>query len=660
MSDTNLMRCALSKMLDQFKDGKPEHVLFTSFNFSASFFENNVLPLLCGNAIDEIKGAPLTRDTLNEHLAGIKTVVVCDRSAHPEPKGNLRYGLLTVGLTRGRFHPKLILMAGTLADNRRGLWLSVASGNLTFSGWGQNREVVGTTPVTQGHAVELSALVGWLLNQANERIALATGGDKYASTHKEEGEIREVLKELLFSMQQHGLPDDPNASLPTLHLGLPPAVAPGHAALLHTLLGAQQWHTATVVSPFWGGVSKLMAEIKARRYRFVPAIKSVDGYDFPDVAEADASLIGYGRFAHDADRYTHAKALQLSLPGQHVLCIGSANFTSAALLHGNGYLSNIEAMLRYRLEGDEPWSRMLVDLDRENCPASVDVDEGAPPLPPFEADVVYDWRSKQFHCRVKLESDAGLSSLILEVGAHQYELNVASAAEQCHAISVVLRQPVRSYKLAYVRDREPMTYVGLVTQLNAAPDELGYSPRPRLDLMLAFLHGLVPGKSNGRHAGGKGGGGSDGSDPDGEDNVEPDFDFFSFFLAVDKLRRYHSDARHCSEHPFGEGPTGIQALYRAVILQPQVSAAAKIGRYVQLAELYDTAALFSVRASEGQHAANMQAQIEEELKLLEREIEPLLQASPQWTAMFSPQLPASRTFLTWFRQELIFKQSTPR
>ena len=657
MSERHLMRNALSYMLKQFKDGRPEHVLFTSFNFSASFFENNVLPLLCGIPVDEIKVSSLERNTINRELVDIKTVVVCDRSAKPEPKGNLRYGLMTVGLKRGRFHPKIILMSGTLVDGRPGLWLSVASGNLTYSGWARHREVVGTTPVTQSHAAELKLLVEWLLKQANDKIALVISSEGDAQLVNEEGNIRQVLKNLLFCLEKHGQPDDQDSSLPSLHLALPAAVVANHQALLPALLDGQEWTDATIISPFWGGVSELLAQIKAIHYHFVPAMQP-EGYAFPVVNPIDANAISYRRFIQDPERYTHAKVMLFSAPAMQVLCIGSANFTTAALLQGKGYLSNVEAMLRYRQDVDDSWSNFLVNLDRESSP-EVDVDEDVPPLPPFEADVIYDWHRKQFFCRVKLESDADLSQLTLEVGVQRHEFSTCDTSEQIATISVRLRQPVRSYKLVFVSGKGSMVYVGLVTQLNAADDELDYSPRPRLDLMLAFLHGLVPGQRKGGHAGG---GDGDGADPDGDDIADPDFDFFSFFLATDKLRSYHNDPRHSTENPFGTGFTGVPSLYRAVILQPDASAQAKIGRYVQLSELSHTIAFFEdmtrVSVSDRVKANLMKQEIEVEIQRLENEIAPLLETSPQWKAMFRDPMPSARTFLEWFRQALTIKQGT--
>ena len=88
MADS-LMRQALEQMLARFQKEKVEAVLFTTFNFSSSFFESKVLPMLAGNTVDELRETTLAAAQLNEFLLGTRTVVVCDRSAQPDPKGNL-------------------------------------------------------------------------------------------------------------------------------------------------------------------------------------------------------------------------------------------------------------------------------------------------------------------------------------------------------------------------------------------------------------------------------------------------------------------------------------------------------------------------------------------------------------------------------------------
>ena len=647
------MRHALAQLLEKFMDGKPDLALFTSFNFSAAFFENNVLPLLCCNPIEQFKHAPLPRDALNRQLEGIKVLVACDHSAQPEPKSNLRYGLLPVGLNGGRFHPKIILMAGSGADGQPALWLSVSSGNLSYSGWGANREVVGITPVTAQHARELAPLLQWLRQQAEHRAALASG-----SAVREEGDSRQVLDNLLDALRTQRLPDEQAQGLPDLHLALPSAVQAGHPALLTALLGGQRWDSASVVSPYWSGVAQLLqAAGTDTAFQLVPSIAPSGEIKFP--LPPQPGSLDYARFAEEPQRHTHAKAMLLNGPDRKALCIGSANFTRAALLpDGQHSLANVEAMLRYRVGADYNWSALLTRLDASPAPDSEDAEEGAPPLPPFLSDVVYDWGGKCFHCSIAPAPGRVLGTVTLEIGAQQHRFQFNSAQPQRATLKAALRHAARSYKLIYMEGKEQRIHAGLVTQLNGGDEQLDYLPKPRLDKVLALLHGLVPGKRQRRSDSDGGSPGEESTDPDGEDQAEPVFDFFSFFLATDKMRRYYQDPRHRAEDPMGSGGASISTLYRAVLAQPDLTPAAKIGRYVQLAEVQETLACLRALRPE-QPPQPRPEDIEQELARLSADITPLLQQSPAWRAMFPGALPDPAAFLAWFRRELTIKADTP-
>ena len=131
--DSAFMRDAFQSIIDRFEPNGERLVLFTTFNFHPGFFESNVL--LCWPAIRWPIWPAYRRHAINEELKKIRVLVVNDRSTLPEPKGDMRYGCLSVGLRKGRFHPKLMLMAGTLKDSGQpGLWLFIGSGNLTLSG----------------------------------------------------------------------------------------------------------------------------------------------------------------------------------------------------------------------------------------------------------------------------------------------------------------------------------------------------------------------------------------------------------------------------------------------------------------------------------------------------------------------------------------------
>lgn len=359
-ADTQPMRAALTAMLDGFVQRRPDWVLFTTFNFSSAFFEANVLPLLSGSAVEELAGSAENAKELNTILAQVRTLVVCDRSALPEAKGEYRYALMPVGLASGRFHPKVILMSGELAAGGKGLSLAVASANLSLSGWAVNREVVGVTEVAASHVDPLDRLLSWLEAQAKSRVAWLDAGES-----REEGQPRIVLAKLRQALKADARPDRPGD--PTLHIGLPTDTT----ALIDALAAGGPWTQATAVSPFWGELDALCCRIGAEKMCFVPSIGRAGQYGFPLDTLSDASA-DFLRFQNEADRYTHAKALLLEGKQGNVLAIGSANFTGAALMNSEGGYAMWRRCCAMRSIGSIPGAR----------PSPSWTGPKSPPMPP--------------------------------------------------------------------------------------------------------------------------------------------------------------------------------------------------------------------------------------------------------------------------------------
>ncbi len=668
----NLMRNALETMLAKFKDGEPKNVLFTTFNFSSSFFEANVLPLLAGNSVEELKGSGIVRKDLNATLNKIKTVVVCDRSAHPEPKGNLRYGLLPIGLTKGRFHPKIILMAGTLLSDKPGLWLSVGSGNLSLSGWAINREVVGITPVVEKHKEELLTLLKWLYDKADAIARLTAGDNKEdVSAIQEEGQTREVLQYLVTAIENVTHNNEKAKEYPDLHFALPLEVCSekdkSKNFLLKALAGDGCWETVTIISPFWAYVPELLKALKSNTYRFVPSLQPEGKYAFPintlNRKTADEGTYSFLYFKDSADRYTHAKALILERINECVLCIGSANFTTAAMWHKGGDLSNVEAMLRYSISNDNSYDGLFKKLDEGQI---VQVDnhgneEGAPQLPPFDADVMCDWKEKKFIFNFMLHRSMSIHTIKIEV-AEKGCIEIASDTSENQRYERTFKKinfnglrPVRNFSVQYVDENEnQQRFEGIVTQYNAYDDDLNYSPRPQLSNVLDFLRSLDPNISNrdfDRRAARRGGGGGD-----DEGGQEPIFDFFIFFQAMYKLRKYYTKKAKLKKEPWDpfskSSPYGIPVLYRAIILQPIET----IGRYVQLSELLETVEyLENLSAENGYNEYFPQkTDLKQELEGLKKEIKAGFNTSKSFVEMFGIKTCNENTerFLTWFHDEL--------
>ncbi|AUT75758.1 hypothetical protein C2L64_46380 [Paraburkholderia hospita] len=645
------MRATLEDIRDRFSADHPRYVLFTTFNFASQFFESNVLPLLVGDTVDDLKGASETRYAINADLETLRCLVVCDRSTCPEPKGDMRYGLLPVGLADGRFHPKLMLMFGTLKDTQQpGLWMSVGSGNLTLSGWGVNREVVGMTPVTSRHASELNLLFEWLRGQA----ALQFGS---TSEDKEEGGVREILRVLHEAVLRDDNLVPHTRATPSLHVSLPQKS--GSESMLDALKGDVAWHAATVVSPYWSAVDQLVEALGVKTCRFVPSLTADGKYRFP-VDTVNLTDRTFAAFEKDSERYTHAKALLLENGQERVLCIGSANFTQAAMLSaGNQTLTNIEAMLRYELgAAPDPWKAQLRLLPDPSF-ASVDEDDeedGAPPLPPFDATVLYDWTAGEFRAHLTVTGSEPVRDLVLSIGAYSWTIATAAAGETCVMQPWVYKgaQPVRSFSVHYrLAQDEPAMFRGLITQLNAGDDQLGYLPRPRLNRVLELLRSLNPlattGKTRERVLSELADGTGDGE----EESADPTFDFFGLFQATWKLQEYYQTKAAAERDPYDKlAPYGAVTLYRAITGQAAITHEEKIGRYIQLSEMRDVVARLD-KTTKFKSTETFRSDIETEISVLGAEMTQLLGESQSFRSMFGEATPERiEAFLSWFHEEL--------
>lgn len=648
LPDPSCMRHALLQVCEQFEQDNDRVVLLTTFNFAPRFFESSVLPILADMPEEEERGTAEARYALNQALEKVHCVVACDRSVSPEPKGELRYGLLPVGLPKGRFHAKLMLMSGTLrSSGKPGLWLAVGSGNLTLSGWAMNREVVATTRVNTQHAAELALLLSWLQAQADQMPA--AGGDG-----SEEGNTRQVLRKL-----QEALGDPATLAapgMPTLHLALPFMTLP-REPMIDLLAGNRQWDAATVVSPFWGGVGRLSDRLNAGSVRYVPSLDQ-GSYWFPlgSALGHGARSVAFGKFIGGEDRYTHAKAVLLQRGDDYVLGMGSANFTEAAMHPRAGALANVEAMLRYELAAN-PWKATIApaaDLPIAE-PNNDDSEEKAPPIPPFDVRIACDWRAGKFVARLCVHDGAAVEGGRLKIVVGLEHWDVATGLEgqwqELEPKPFNSSAAVRTFFVQYEAKGQLHTFQGLVIQVGAADDELGYRPRPRLDSVIAMLRALDPSVGQGRGVHGVAAPG----EGDGEDDApEPQFDFFALFQATWKMLKYFGtpDPVFGERDPFSSTSVyGLQTLWRAIVLHPAASAEQKIARYIHVAEFEDV--LRQLGRDRGAEARDLEDAARQERMALEGEIQQLLMDSQTFRAMFPQPTPdQARSYLEWFRGEL--------
>ncbi len=635
------VRDTFDYMLSRFKDRSPELTLFSTFNFSASFFETNILPLFGGYSFENLKSSEVLPYSLNNSLKGRKIAVICDRSAHPEPKGNYRYGLLPVGLKNGRFHPKIMLMYGDLISDgkvdkkEKGLWLSVGSCNISFSGWARNREVIGCTRVVDKHRSELEILLRWMLKRA--------GFYSKSRSAAEEGETSIILNDLLDCLENNCPKDKPD-SYPDLFLGLPEHKG---GSLLSRMKGKHDYDKAIVVSPYWAGVSCLRRKLGARDTSFVPSIfsggKHLFNCESKDLLKYKFLKFNFGNNenASEAERFTHAKVLWLEKKNGNYLCVGSANFTEAAMLGKSDSFSNVEMMLRYSVTSKK-WSEQFTTLDVDRIATNTDASEGAPPLPPFEAEVLYDWDAKKFKYLIDCDP-VFRKKLTLLVGGIEYKDLVRNGSLDFDA-----KKPIRSFVIKYPYKNTVEKYYGLVIQLGGDESDLGYKKKRRLDEMIDSLL-KIDVESVGYDSF---------SDEIGDSSEEghrdecKSFNFYVFFQAMYKLRL--SQKKKCTAVDYSI----LNELYVAIDVEPQ-NELNRINKYVQLLELEETLSFFDGKLDGGDDPFRKRDDLKSELGKLEKEVVELVRGAPSLKGMFGKigaRSQCPKKIINWFKAELCFVQ----
>ncbi|MFT5163027.1 MAG: hypothetical protein ACI9FJ_001608 [Alteromonadaceae bacterium] len=590
MTKNNTIRQAYQALLASFEAQSITSMLLTTFNFSAGFFEQNLLPLIGDN--DAATAVHLSTAQINETLSKTCVTVVCDRTTNPEPKGNYRYGLLAVGLQEAYFHPKIMLATGTLMGGKPGAMLMVASCNLSLSGWGLNREVVGCCQVTMKQHQALIPLLEWIKTAADEQMNLLnlSTDDKL----KEEGDIRNNLTNMLAFIQAHCT--DPLPNQPHFYARIPvkrkqnPSDKPDDKAIqgsfLSTLIEplvtdhAKPFKHCQLVSPFWSQslyLAPLFKQLNTEQLLIVPSINNQRAYQLPvSVREylTKAKINhNYQHFSQN-DRYTHAKSIRLT-DAKHVhYLIGSANFTYAAM--GSLKQGNIEAMLSYSIPVSQSAKQPMQTfaLDDVQWADENELPEHAPLIPPFIAIGSYDWRLQTFKCVVQCSPEVFGDLTLVSFGQQKRPTQHFTKRPNdlyCAEIKIGLGQPVYHFTLYYRTapsdKNEPEqrhTYQGLVTQCNGEYDQLGYSPKPDLGTILAQLSRLDLQKNPGR-----GGGFSTETASSTDEALAQSsqvFDFFSMFQAIYKVRDFF--AQHPKLNPFASSAANsLAVIFRAVILE---------------------------------------------------------------------------------------------
>ncbi len=486
-----------------------EAVVFTTFNLSASFFEENALPAALGV---EAKTTAARRAEVHQRLGTTPCTLFYDPATAPRMSGRFRYVARPIPI-RGRFfHPKLVVLAGRTEDDATWVYLAVSSANLTLSGWGRNAESFGETWIsTRRHKswAALNALLSWLQTQAPL-------GEKQAGM-----DAPSRILAALDSMSDRKESSDYDAMLysSVVHMdGLPTFLQMDWRR--HP---TQLW----VYSPYWGEVAEQVKAFKAKKTFLVPA-KRIDGafgLSKEQAAHLDPNTTEVQRNPGDVgDRFWHMKAYWI-LHGQRTYtAVGSCNFTHAGLAGIDG---NVEAMLVF--EADADWLQSGDPIDKTELADETQSEEDAPQATPVAIVVAWDWRVRSW--RWWLEAGPKQQDFLLHLPG------LAAFATQSGTHLKPGSPPTRgaTYTVTYRADAEARTWSGQIVELNLDHSSRTYGRPLTANEILESWRGRAP------SWGGGGGGGGDG-DPDDEsvkEEVAAAFDavnLYDFYRSMRALR----------------------------------------------------------------------------------------------------------------------------
>jgi hypothetical protein len=649
----NTVKAAYKSLVESFKPGGIDKALFTSFNFSSNFFERNVLPMLIDTELSD--GAELDALQINDALRKIAVTVICDRSTNPKPKGNLRYGLLPVGLRHGFFHLKLVMLSGILLDGNYGIKLMVGSCNITLSGWGINREVVGITDMGTQQSKALQPLLVWLIRQADNMFSGTEG--------KEEGDIRVCLSKWHKNLDEI---DFLSEDSPDLYVRLPSYE--NNRYFIDEVFAQKQFEYTHIVSPFWSEYETSQALIKklgAKNVRLTPSINNKGEWSFPEQFKNEAKerkeQFNFSSFKQ-RDRYTHAKSIYAwNVAGQAVLVSGSANFTQAAM--GSLTQGNVEAVLKYSLKHDDTWKTQFLEetIESINWTEQVDSDEHAPEIMPFDLLAIYDWKGHVL--KVRLDCSKDVFKRINSVKFNKSPLDWTLENEVYVAsVKTKLRGPCPPLEISYQKDSvTPISFTVLVSQLNAEDDELGYLPKPELSKIIDQLRKLGPESNSGFNL--VNSALSESESLDGEKEPEVEYDFFSIFQAIYKLKESYLEGGNKGKSPFDEhAPYSLALIYRALMLDYEETKSVAKGNmdvyfiryYIFLSELLSCCKQLNHLDTTGDSASIITA-MEADIAAVNQQFLTLIASSPvlsQFLPNSAEQPLIAETMASWFTEQL--------
>lgn len=436
MANSQTMRDGLVDMLKAFDGGQIEQALFTTFNFDPGFFEKNVLPLLCGLSLDDVKSMSieaLAREMYHP-LKSLSVVVAYDQGVLQGFKGPFRYSLLPRHQKGGFFHAKIIVLTGVDAQQKPMATVMVSSGNMTLSGWGNNIEVAAWTLVNRTNAQELLGFYQYL-------------GDP-------EVNIGSTILQKIQSKE----------ASPELFLHYPA----DRSTLFKRLFEPYRSGNIHIFSPYWSGdaVQRFNSKGSAHCY---PAIEQ-QGYQFPMTPEQAKELEIRVHAIKGEESFRHAKAYCWD----GYMAIGSANCTLQALHSQN----NVEAMLLFSDQSQPNFLALSSPLNEWLSESSSE--EGPEPIP-LGVLIIADYATRYYQVSIQV-SDAELCGTwklfineIMRTGCADLKQNIPFGNAKTIA---------QVYRINWQENAEPKSLIGMIIPKNGSDVDLGYRPKRNIDQIL--------------------------------------------------------------------------------------------------------------------------------------------------------------------------------
>ena len=299
------LKALLGHLCDDWED--IEALLFTSFTFHPGFFEDNVLATICndGERLATYRDLTIASAWADEH----NLCVFYDGKMLATPEQRATYDAFPVAMGHDAFHPKIILaLTGGASPSAR---LVVSSGNLSYAGWGHNREVFAINTVEdQAIAGPLVRLLDWLTERSP----------------RSEQRIAPLREHLL------GLPEPSELTHPELIVTLP--------GDMDTVMGrlAASTGALTIAAPFFHPSIDhyLRSNLRGREIKLVPAKR--EGNEEVNLSKEELARLAanqcvsfYSLPGGEADRHDHLKFYHWCDENEEGLILGSHNATEAAL-----------------------------------------------------------------------------------------------------------------------------------------------------------------------------------------------------------------------------------------------------------------------------------------------------------------------------------------